>query len=289
MQKQWMQTTQSMRKGVRPNVEALDARIVPAVLLVGQGQGTFAAPPFMSGMGPQYQLSGNADLQGLGQVSVSGSLHGVGMIVQGHAGGTLTFTNDHGSLTVDLTGPLQNAFAPVPEMFTEQIVGGTGAYAHWTGHESMELNLWPATGISDGPHGTFTFIEDTSHAVSPLHGTIDGTIKQQLGMPDAGVVYALKGSADLAGLGRVNVTGTLHGVGMIAQGQASGTLTINNAHGSVTVSMVGPIQPGFSPLPQHFHFKVVGSSGEYQGLESAGSLTLELSALQGPGLFAIII
>jgi hypothetical protein len=290
MQTQRFRSTRPMSKGARPQVEELDARIVPAVLLTGQGQGTYSADLVQSGAGAQYRLSGNADIQGLGHVSVSGSLHGVGFIQHGHAGGTLTFTNAHGSLTVDLIGPIQDAFSPLPELFNEQIVSGTGAYAHWTGHEGAQLDLWPVAGPADkGPHGTFTLIENTATVQSPLHGTIEGTIKHQMGMPDAGAVFALHGAADLAGLGQVNVTGTIHGVGMLAQGHATGTLTIANAHGTVTLSLVGPVQSGFSALPGQFHFKVVGSTGQYRGLVDEGNLTLELSGLQGPGLFAIVI
>ena len=45
-------------------------------------------------------------------------------------------------------------------------------------------------------------------------------------------------AGDLARLGHVTVTGTVAGLGFIASGHASGTLTFTNARGSVTVTLV---------------------------------------------------
>ena len=127
--------------------------IVTAGALAGHGSGRYSYPPMISGMGPQYQLDGTAHLAGLGKVAVSGDLHGVGLIENGHAGGELTFTNKHGSLTVDLTGPQQSAFSALPEQFSYQIVSGTGAYADRTGQGSLLLVLTPS---SSGPNGHFS-------------------------------------------------------------------------------------------------------------------------------------
>jgi hypothetical protein len=121
--------------------------------LSGHGQGEYSYKLILSGAGPQYKLEGTAHLAGLGKVDVSGSLHGVGFIVNGHAGGELTFTNKEGSLTVDLTGPEQRAFSSLPDQFSYQIVSGTGAYAHKMGQGSLNLTLTPAP---SGPHGTFS-------------------------------------------------------------------------------------------------------------------------------------
>lgn len=290
MQNQWLQGAAATRKAFRPQFEQLDSRIVPAGLLVGQGQGTFVADAVQSGAGTAYHLTGDADLHGLGHVSVSGSLHGVGFIQQGHAGGTLTFANAKGSLTVEVTGPTQNAFAPLPELFHERIVAGTGAYKNWTGHESMQLDLWPAAeSASSFPHGRFTLIENTSKVESPLHGIGAGKLTPEFGTPDLGMIVDLHGAADLAGLGHVTVNGSIHGVGNIAQGHATGTITFTNAHGSVTVALEGPEQAGFSALPKHFHYQVVESSGQYEGLVTEGTLYLNVAGPAGHQAFSLAI
>jgi hypothetical protein len=124
----------------------------------------------------------------------------------------------------------------------------------------------------------------------PLAGHGQGQYTQLLVPADLGGVFDLKGSADLAGLGRVTVTGRVNSVGFIRDGHAEGTLTFTNARGSVTVQLQGPEQPGFSPLPEGFHYRVVGSTGAYKGLAAQGSLKLVLHGTVAPhGTFALTI
>ena len=125
--------------------------------LGGGGYGQYSADAVTSGAGPQYNLQGTAEVRGMGKVDVSGNLHGVGFIQQGRAGGELTFSNSHGSVTVELQGPPQPGFSPLPQRFSYTVVSGTGAYEHLSGHGSLTLTLHaqPTTGAT-GPHGTFT-------------------------------------------------------------------------------------------------------------------------------------
>jgi hypothetical protein len=95
---------------------------------------------------------------------------------------------------------------------------------------------------------------------------------------DPGTTYRLQGSADLAGLGPVTVAGSVSAVGFVQHGHAAGSLTFANARGSVTVQLQGPEQPGFSPLPQAFAYRVVGGTGAFQRLTSQGTLQLALRA-----------
>jgi hypothetical protein len=124
----------------------------------------------------------------------------------------------------------------------------------------------------------------TAHHALAGHG--QGTYTGDQVVCGAGQQYHLQGSANLAGLGRVNVGGSVHGVGFIQNGNAGGTLTFTNARGSVTVQLQGPEQPGFSPLPEEFHYRVVGSTGAYKGLAAQGSLQLVLHASPGAGAVA---
>ena len=316
MHKRLSASSPSERTSFHPQVEELNARIAPAGLtnlsagafagfvnpsflvqttteLAGHGQGTYTASAIQSGAGPQYQLMGDADLQGFGHFAVDGSVHGVGFILHGHAGGTLTFTNDDGSITVQLQGPEQNAFAPLPHLFSEKIIGGTGAFQHLAGQENVQLDL---RSIHDPDplviHGTFSLIEDVSHVVPPLQGHGTGTYTHLVSVPDVGQRFDLSGSANLADLGHVTVTGSVYSTGFIAQGHAGGTLTFQNSHGSVTVELTGPLQPGFAALPTTFQYQVVSSTGDYAGLTESGSLTLTLgssSTLFGSGPFSISI
>jgi hypothetical protein len=90
-------------------------------------------------------------------VTVSGSVHSVSFILHGNATGTLTFRNARGTVTVALVGPTQNGFAPLPQDFHYQVVGGTGAFQHLTGQGTLHLALHPLPPFNGPAHGTFTF------------------------------------------------------------------------------------------------------------------------------------
>jgi hypothetical protein len=310
MRRRFSDRDSSTRASFAPQVEELNARIVPAVIasaaggtpdnvlhiqgaattINGLGQGTYATDGVQCGAGPLYQLLGGANLQGLGQFAVSGSLHGVGFIENGHAGGTLTFTDAIGSLTVQLTGPQQEAFSPLPDLFSQQITGGTGAFRHLTGTEMVQLDMWPIDDPDTGGlHGTFTLIEDAPHALPPLQGMGTGTFTHEPAVPDIAQVFELTGSADLAALGPVTIEGSVASTGFVAEGNAGGTLTFQNSHGSVTVQLTGPLQPGLAPLPQEFQYQVIASSGDYEGLAATGTLHLVLAphGSAGTGAFSV--
>jgi hypothetical protein len=121
-----------------------------------------------------------------------------------------------------------------------------------------------------------------------LAGQGSGTYAIDVTAPaDVGVGSDLQGTAVLAALGQVTVTGSVHSVGFIVVGQATGQLTFSNASGSVTIALTGPPQPGFSALPQQFSYQVVSGTGAYAQLSDQGSLTLLLLPRQtatGPDL-----
>jgi hypothetical protein len=108
--------------------------------------------------GVQYKFTGAGQFFGLHDAEISGSLYSVGFIARGHAGGELTFTNAKGSVTIELVGPEQAGFAPLPGTFHYSVKKGTGAYAHLTGSGSLSLKLSPMNGQGmSGGEFTLTF------------------------------------------------------------------------------------------------------------------------------------
>ncbi len=145
--------------------------------LAGSGSGSYAVYPLLAAadplpgsaaplhvivgnVGERYDVTGTANLARLGAVTVTGSVYGLGFIATGHATGTLTFSNSHGSVTVDLTGPSQPGFSPLPTQFQYTVVSGAGAYQQVHDQGTLSLVLQPAAGsstaTSPAAQGTFT-------------------------------------------------------------------------------------------------------------------------------------
>ncbi len=134
--------------------------------LAGQGQGTYTGNSLIVDAGVSDTLQGQANLARLGQVTVQGAVHGLGFIASGHATGTLTFTNDNGSVTLELKGPLQKGFSPLPTNWHYVVTEATGAYQDLQGEKgSLQLTLTPDT--TPGSPPTLVF---------PSQGTFQLTI-----------------------------------------------------------------------------------------------------------------
>jgi hypothetical protein len=125
--------------------------------LHGLGFGAYTSTMALPDIGAAYMLQGFGNFGKVGLASVSGDIHGVGFILQGHATGTLTFTNAKGSVTIALTGPEQSSFSPLPQQFQYQVIGGTGAYQNLHDQGTLTLQLVGPTTILGSPvHGVFT-------------------------------------------------------------------------------------------------------------------------------------
>ena len=130
----------------------------PHQALSGHGHGGYSYDPVQSGAGIEYRLHGEAHLSGMGRVGVSGSVHAVGFVSEGHAGGELTFADARGSVTVELTGPAQAGFSSLPGSFRFHVVREAGVYAgkKWA-DGTLTLALTPApTAAGSDPHGVFS-------------------------------------------------------------------------------------------------------------------------------------
>jgi len=137
----------------RLRVERLDTRALPGGVThhaVGHGSYTFDAKP--GDTGHADQLHGSLHIDGEGDFALNGSVHTVGSAQGGHATGRLVLSNAQGTRTIALDGPAQAAFAPLPVTFTFTVVGGTGAYAHKTGHGTLQLHLGPAHAVGQTVH-----------------------------------------------------------------------------------------------------------------------------------------
>jgi hypothetical protein len=166
---------------VRLHVEGLESRLAPSATplaapalsfaLVGSpaGQHADALAGTLHGQytggatgvdaGSHYTLFGAGSLGRLGWVHAAGDLQALGLVVSGHAGGTLTLSNGRGKVTLELEGPAQPGFAPLPEQFRFTVQQATGAYKGLRATGTITLQLRPALAPNTlpGGGGSFTF------------------------------------------------------------------------------------------------------------------------------------
>jgi hypothetical protein len=80
----------------------------------------------------------------------------VGLIVGGHARGSLILSRSNGNLTLTLQGPEQNGPASLPGQFSFIITAATGGFRHDVGQGTVVLTLKPATDVANA--GTFKMV-----------------------------------------------------------------------------------------------------------------------------------
>jgi hypothetical protein len=176
-----------MRNGLcrRPQVESLEsipllsgastalqgaAAIVATVIpghetdLNGTARGTYHVHIANPDTGKIYKFSGSGNITPLGHVGLTGNVQTLGFIAQGNASGQLFLSNSRGTLTLTLTGPVQNGLAPIPDHFAYSITNASGRFLGATGSGVVALGLHPGktspTAEPDLPteHGHFTMI-----------------------------------------------------------------------------------------------------------------------------------
>lgn len=115
--------------------------VIHRVLLTGGG--TYTQPLINVDAGTSYQLSGTITHSFL-SFNVKGWIQGTGMIQSGRASGHLVLTNEFGSITLELHGPVQNGFSPVPSELVFTVSGATGKFSNAKGYGIVHTTFTPA-------------------------------------------------------------------------------------------------------------------------------------------------
>jgi hypothetical protein len=119
-------------------------------------------------------------------------------------------------------------------------------------------------------------IQGTSYLF--LNGTVKGTYTTSMHAPDTGAMLTLQAKGTVTPLGQVTAKGTLHGPGFIKSGPISGTVTLTNKKGSVTLSLVGPVVPGFTPPSSGtYQFTFQKGTGTYANDIADGTVSVKLT------------
>ena len=107
-----------------------------------------------------------------------------------------------------------------------------------------------------------------------LNGWSRGTYQVIAGPPDMGATYKLSGGGFVDPLGKSHITGTVNQLGNVARGRARGQIVIAASRGDLTLTLIGPVRSGFSPLPERFSFKITSASGAYRHVRGHGTAIL---------------
>ena len=145
-------------------------------------------------------------------------------------------------------------------------VSGTHTYAV-AGTYGIQIKVTKPGLSSAMARMTVATIDSTAVVTAPqalsLAGTLTGTYTNPLVPIDVGRVYSFKGSGTAGTLGAVTVSGNVGLPGFIMTALITGTLTLVNAHGSVTLS-VSRVECCWSDeLPEH---AVVHRDRRHRGL-----------------------
>jgi hypothetical protein len=114
-----------------------------------------------------------------------------------------------------------------------------------------------------------------------LNGSLQGVYLMNQGLPDVGARYSLFAAGRLTPIGPVAFVGNFTTLGFIAQGQVHGTVTLYAQGGTLTLSLLGPTQKGFSPPPSQFQFQITHGTGAYANDTGAGMLSMMLHPVPG--------
>jgi hypothetical protein len=99
------------------------------ILLNGTLRGHYHAKPSIPDSGTTYVANGSGHVHDVGHTFVTGKLHSIGFIAQGHAEADLYLAGANGTITLHLTGVEQkDGPKGLPDVFSFTVTGGTGRY-----------------------------------------------------------------------------------------------------------------------------------------------------------------
>ncbi|MFI5378599.1 MAG: hypothetical protein ACHRHE_04825 [Tepidisphaerales bacterium] len=120
------------------------------------------------------------------------------------------------------------------------------------------------TAVATGPHFTKAF-------------SMSGTYSIAMVVADVGKKYIFKGSGKPAGFGTMQLSGWVQTPGYVASGKARGVLVLKNSQGTIELSLSGPTEPGFGPLPTTLSYHITGGTGAYTKAYGSGTIADQLT------------
>jgi hypothetical protein len=111
---------------------------------------------------------------------------------------------------------------------------------------------------------------------TPLNGSLQGSYTSHAGPSASGTTLGPQGSGQVTPLGRVSVAGSIAIPGFNFDVQSSGTLTLRDARGTLTLKVSGATATRSGKLPDTLSYTTVSGTGAYVHLYDTGTLRLSL-------------
>lgn len=115
--------------------------VAQVIQLAGTVHGFYFARSFNPSMGTTFSFfSGPSQISPLGLAGLSGTIHSP---ASGQSTGIVFIGSPFGALTLQVTGPAQNASTPSPDVFSYTITRAAGRFRGDTGSGFIDLTLSP--------------------------------------------------------------------------------------------------------------------------------------------------
>jgi hypothetical protein len=145
-----------------PAAAATSAPLIRFLSLDGTIRGHYHVNDAIPDVGATYVADGSGHVHGVGHAFLTGKLHTIGFIAQGHAGGDFYLAGANGTITLQMTGVEQDQGPKgPPDVFHYTVVSGTGKYVNVADSGTATLVTIPghAPAHPQAPeHGRFTLV-----------------------------------------------------------------------------------------------------------------------------------
>jgi hypothetical protein len=122
-------------------VRAIAPAQAGGIVLLGTIRGGYFVNTRIPDVGSTYRIGAAGRLSPVGQTGDTAVIQTTGFIATGMATGSMSVAAPRGTLKLNLTGPVQKGFSPLPSSFTYTITGGTRVYRTATGSGTIAVSL----------------------------------------------------------------------------------------------------------------------------------------------------
>ncbi len=107
-------------------------------------------------------------------------------------------------------------------------------------------------------------------------GSANASFTKILANPTSSATFDLNGSAQLFGLGTVNLSGVVHTVG-VNHSHAVGHLTLSSRVGTITLALTDPAVSATEGMPSDMTFTITSATGAYARAGGAGVISFSVT------------